>query len=115
MDKSKFDAVFSIISAALVEKIATELNLSYKEAITELYSSQLYQILEREETKLWQYSTEKLFETQISLKPGRCRREYTPIGDILYRHEISTGGLGVCKYRVEYEVRIFFVGRWDKV
>ena len=62
MDKSKFDAVFSIISAALVEKIATELNLSDKEAITELYSSQLYQILEREETKLWQYSTEKLFE-----------------------------------------------------
>lgn len=62
MDKSKFDAVFSIISAALVEKIATQLNLSDKEAIIELYSSHLYEMLEQEETKLWQYSTEKLLE-----------------------------------------------------
>lgn len=62
MDKNKFEAVFPIISAALVEKIAVELNLSDKDSITELYSSNLYEMLEREETKLWQYSTEKLFE-----------------------------------------------------
>lgn len=58
----KFDAVFPIISAALAEKISSELNLSDKDAITELYSSYLYEILEKEETKFWQYSTEKLFE-----------------------------------------------------
>lgn len=34
MDKNKFDAVFPIISAALVEKIAVELNLSDKDAVT---------------------------------------------------------------------------------
>ncbi|SHI08602.1 hypothetical protein [Clostridium grantii] len=62
MDKNKFDAVFPIISAALVEKIAVELNLSDKDAVTELYSSHLYEMLEQEETKIWQYSTEKLFE-----------------------------------------------------
>ncbi|GAA0179035.1 hypothetical protein SH2C18_19840 [Clostridium sediminicola] len=62
MDKNKFDAVFPIISAALVEKIAVELNLSDKDAVAELYSSLLYEMLEKEETKLWQYSTEKLFE-----------------------------------------------------
>ena len=62
MDKSKFDAVFSIICSALVEKVAAELNLSDKDAVTELYSSHLYEILEQEETKFWQYSTEKLFE-----------------------------------------------------
>ena len=62
MDKSKFDAVFSIICSALAEKIEAELNLSGKDAVTELYSSHLYEILEREETKVWQYSTEKLFE-----------------------------------------------------
>ena len=62
MDKSKFDAVYPIICAFLVEKIVGELNLSDKEAITELYSSHLYEILEQENTKLWQYSTEKLFE-----------------------------------------------------
>lgn len=62
MDKSKFDAMFPIISSALTEKIATELNLSDKIAIEELYSSRLFEILEQEETKLWQYSTEKLFD-----------------------------------------------------
>lgn len=62
MDKSKFDAVYPIISADLVGKIAAELSLSDKDAITELYSSQLYEIMEQENTKLWQYSTEKLFE-----------------------------------------------------
>jgi len=62
MDKSKFDAVYPIISAVLVGKIAAELNLSDKEAVTELYSSHLYEMMEHENTKLWQYSTEKLFE-----------------------------------------------------
>jgi hypothetical protein len=62
MDKNKFDAVFPIISAALVEMIMAELNLSDKEAVIELYSSHLYEMLEQEETKIWQYSTEKLFE-----------------------------------------------------
>jgi hypothetical protein len=62
MDKSKFDAVFPIICSALVEKIVTELKISDKDAVTQLYSSRLYEMLEREETKVWQYSTEKLFE-----------------------------------------------------
>ncbi len=60
--KELYDVVFPIISAALVEKIAVELNLSDKDVVTELYSSHLYEMLEQEETKLWQYSTEKLFE-----------------------------------------------------
>jgi len=62
MDKNKFDAAFPILCSALVEKISVELNLSDKQAVTELYSSHLYEILEQEETKVWQYSTEKLFE-----------------------------------------------------
>ena len=68
MDKSKFNAVFPIICSALVEKIKIELNLSDKDAITKLYTSNLYEILEREETKVWQYSTEKLFELFIEEK-----------------------------------------------
>ncbi len=62
MDKIKFDAVFPIICSALAEKISAELNLSDKDAVTGLYSSHLYEMLEQEETKVWQYSTEKLFE-----------------------------------------------------
>jgi hypothetical protein len=62
MDKSKFNAVFPIICTDLAVKISSELNLSDKEAITKLYSSRLYEVLEQEETKIWHYSTEKLFE-----------------------------------------------------
>ncbi|MBC2579158.1 hypothetical protein [Clostridium sp. DJ247] len=72
MDKNKFNAVFPIISADLVEKIAAELNLSEKDAVTKLYSSHLYEVLEQEETKLWQYSTEKLFEMFLEeIKDGK--------------------------------------------
>ncbi len=62
MDKNKFDAIFPIICSSLAGKIADELNLTEKEAVTELYSSRLYEKLEQEETKVWQYSTEKLFD-----------------------------------------------------
>lgn len=62
MDKSKFDAIFAIVIGDLVKKIAITLNLSDKDAIKELYSSHIYELLEKEETKFWQYSTEKLYE-----------------------------------------------------
>jgi len=65
MEKIKFDAVFPIICSALVEKISSELNLSDEDAIKKLYSSRIYEFMEREETKFWQYSTEKLFEMYL--------------------------------------------------
>ncbi|MGF7046821.1 hypothetical protein J2T13_001323 [Paenibacillus sp. DS2015] len=68
MDKSKFDAVYPIICSDLVAKIEVELNVSDNDAITELYSSRLYEILEQENTKIWQYSTEKLFELFLEEK-----------------------------------------------
>lgn len=68
MDKGKFDAVFPIICADLVKKIMIELNLSENETITKLYDSYLYEKLEQEETKVWQYSTEKLFEMFLEEK-----------------------------------------------
>ncbi|MFD3158702.1 hypothetical protein ACFIJ5_17980 (plasmid) [Haloimpatiens sp. FM7330] len=68
MDKRKFDAVFPIICSDLAEKIAVKLNLSDEEAVTQLYFSHLYEILEQEKTKLWQYSTEKLFEMFLEEK-----------------------------------------------
>ena len=65
MEKIKFDAVFPIICSALAEKIASELNLSDEDAIKKLYSSRIYELMEQEETKFWQYSTEKLFEMYL--------------------------------------------------
>jgi hypothetical protein len=57
MDKNKFDAVFPIICSSLIQKIASEYTLEDTIAI-----QKLYEYLEREETKFWQYSTAKLFE-----------------------------------------------------
>lgn len=68
MDKSKFDVIFPVICADLAEKLKAELNLSEKDAITQLYSSYLYGKLEKEETKVWQYSTSKLFEMFLEEK-----------------------------------------------
>ena len=65
MEKIKFDAVFPIICSALAEKISSELNLSDEDAIKKLYSSRVYELMEQEETKFWQYSTEKLFEMYL--------------------------------------------------
>lgn len=62
MDKNKFDAVFPIICSSLVQKIASEYMLDDTNAIQKLYTSKLYEYLEKEETKFWQYSTTKLFE-----------------------------------------------------
>lgn len=62
MDKDRFNAILPIIIGDLVKKIAIELNISDKDAITKLYLSHLYELLEKEQTKFWQYSTEKLFE-----------------------------------------------------
>jgi len=62
MDKSKFDAIFPIITSHLADMIAKENNLSEEDAITELYNTGLYAAMEEEETKVWQYSTEKLYD-----------------------------------------------------
>lgn len=78
MEKAKFDAIFPIITAALVNKIAVENSLSEDEAIESLYESELYAELENEKTKVWQYSTEMLFE--------------------LYRREKETGRLDLPEY-----------------
>ena len=68
MNKSQFDAIFPIICSDLTEKIVVELKISDEEAVKELYSSYLYELFEKEETKFWQYSTEKLFEMFLEEK-----------------------------------------------
>jgi hypothetical protein len=62
MDKNKFDAIFPIITASLTDKIITHFNLPEDKALLDLYETELYAALENEETKVWQYSVEKLFD-----------------------------------------------------
>jgi hypothetical protein len=62
MDNGKFPAILPLIVAALTDRIASEYHLDENTAIERLYSTQLYSYLENETTKLWHYSTNKLFD-----------------------------------------------------
>ena len=62
MDKNKFDALLPIIVAALIKRIIEQEKISHDESSTRLYSSNLYMFLEDEQTKVWYYSVEKLFQ-----------------------------------------------------
>ena len=78
MDKLKFNAILPMIIAALTDKIANAYNLDQDTAIQKLYATELYGYLEIEETKVWQYSVEKIFS--------------------LYQSETETGKLELPEY-----------------
>lgn len=61
MGQEQFIAMMPYISTDLVSLISKKQNISEEEAIKKLYSSKLYAILENEETKVWQYSTQMLY------------------------------------------------------
>ncbi len=61
MGQEQFAALMPYISADLVGMIAKNKNISENDAITKLYNSNLYAILEQEDTKVWQYSTDMLY------------------------------------------------------
>ena len=61
MGQEQFAAMMPYISADLVAMIANKQNITNEETITKLYASKLYEALENEETKVWQYSTQMLY------------------------------------------------------
>lgn len=61
MNPSQFAAIMPYISADLVGMIAEKENISENAAITKLYNSELYAILEQKDTKVWHYSTHMLY------------------------------------------------------
>ena len=61
MGQEQFNAIMPVISADIVKMIAEKRSVSEKEAIKLLYTSKLYAALEKEETKVWQYSTPMLY------------------------------------------------------
>ena len=78
MDKAKFEALLPLIVAALIQKIIERKNMSQDEAFSALYGSGLYLVLDDEETKVWHYSVEKLFQ--------------------LFEEEMSTGNFELPEY-----------------
>ena len=72
MDKNKFAAILPVVVGGLVNKIIEETNVNDEEALEMLYSSELYAVLETEETKIWTYSVPKLIELyQNEMKTGK--------------------------------------------
>jgi len=58
----EFEIVLQTISSGLVGKIMTDKGLDENAAIESLYSSKLYAMLEKENTKLWHYSVPMLYD-----------------------------------------------------
>lgn len=61
MGQDQFNAMLPVISVDIVKMIIENRNISEKQAIKLLYDSKLYETLEIEETKVWQYSTHMLY------------------------------------------------------
>lgn len=61
MGQEQFAAIMPYISADLVDMIAKKQGISESDALSKLYSSKLYASLEKEDTKVWQYSTDMLY------------------------------------------------------
>ena len=62
MNKEKFEALLPLIIASLLNRILTQRKVSEDEAFSWLYNSNLYILLNDEQTKVWHYSVEKLFQ-----------------------------------------------------
>jgi len=72
MDLVQFELVLQTIAIGLVGRIMADAALDEDSAMEKLYSSELYSVLEKEETKVWHYSVPKLFELwENEMKTGR--------------------------------------------
>lgn len=59
--KTKFNMIMIIKVQNLITCIKNYYNISYQESIKELYNSKIYQLLEKEDTKMWYFSNYDLF------------------------------------------------------
>jgi len=59
---NEIKAMLELIVPRLIKIIIENMNITEKEALTLLYSSRLYDQLDKEKTKLWHLSIPTLFE-----------------------------------------------------
>ena len=59
---NELKAMLELIVPRLIKAIMENMSLTESKALTMLYSSKLYEQLDREETKLWHLSVPTLFE-----------------------------------------------------
>ena len=70
MEQDKFQAIMPFICADLADFIARKQMLNEREAVSRLYSSKLYSLLEQEDMKLWHYSTPRLYDMYLQGENG---------------------------------------------
>lgn len=71
MNKDRFTALMSIITADIIGKIMDKYKLDENKAMALFHKSEVYEALEKEETKVWQYSSEMIVELFDREKNGK--------------------------------------------
>ena len=79
MSEKGIKGMLELIVPRLLRMIMEKQSLTEKEALTQLYASELYCQLEREETKLWHLSIPTLYEMWLEEKES---------GHITYPEEV---------------------------
>lgn len=79
MSENGIKGMLELIVPRLLRMIMEKQSLTEKEALTQLYASDLYRQLEREETKLWHLSIPTLYEMWLEEKES---------GHITYPEEV---------------------------
>ena len=79
MSEKGIKGMLELIVPRLLRMIMEKQSLTEKEALTQLYASDLYRQLEREETKLWHLSIPTLYEMWLEEKES---------GHITYPEEV---------------------------
>ena len=72
MGETSIKAMLEFIIPRLIRMLMEKQSLTEKEALTQLYSSELYRQLEREETKLWHLSVPTLYDLWVEEKEKSC-------------------------------------------
>jgi hypothetical protein len=62
MDRKRFEAILPLKVESVVKLIGEQKGFSFRDSLRYLYTSKLYRMLEREETKVWYYSPMLLFD-----------------------------------------------------
>ncbi len=68
MSEVSIKAMLELIIPRLIQVIMEKRDMTEKEALTQLYVSELYRQLEREETKLWHLSVLTLYDLWLEEK-----------------------------------------------
>lgn len=68
MSEVSIKAMLEFIVPRLVMRMIEKQNLTEEEAMTQLYASELYRQLERDETKLWHLSVPTLYDLWLEEK-----------------------------------------------